>query len=79
MSTPTISQSTTVLDSLLFRDAFGTPDELRPILDGLKTEVTLHVVERGDHSLAPSRRQEVIAETYADVQSVIASWIRSRA
>ena len=60
------------------RDTFGTPAELRPIVDQLKTDVTLHVVERGDHSLAPSKRQEVIASTYEDVESVIAGWIRRR-
>src|SRR5512140_974362 len=54
------------------RDTFGTPAELRPILDGLKTDVVLHVVERGDHSLAPSRRKEVIASVYSNVQDVIA-------
>ena len=47
------------------RDPFGTPDELRPVLDGFAASVTLHVVENGDHSLAPSRqRPESTAETY---------------
>jgi hypothetical protein len=60
------------------RDTFGTPDELRPILDRLETDVTLHVVVRGDHSLAPSRRKEAIAAVYSNVQDVIAGWIRRR-
>lgn len=34
------------------RDAFGTPDELRPFLDGLASGTRLFVVEGGDHSLA---------------------------
>jgi predicted alpha/beta-hydrolase family hydrolase len=37
------------------RDAFGTPDELRPILAGLE-RATLFVVEGGDHSLATRKR-----------------------
>jgi uncharacterized protein len=32
------------------RDAFGTPDELRPILAGLPVTATLSTVEGGDHS-----------------------------
>ena len=60
------------------RDAFGTPDELRPVLAGLAATVTLHVVEKGDHSLAPSRRPQSIAETYISLQDLIASWLRSQ-
>ncbi|HEY3157329.1 MAG TPA: alpha/beta fold hydrolase, partial [Vicinamibacterales bacterium] len=36
------------------RDPFGTPDELRKVLEPISSRVTLHVVEKGDHSLAPS-------------------------
>ena len=60
------------------RDPFGTPDELRPVLDSLSANVTLHVVERGDHSLAPSRRAESIASTYRELQDLIAAWVRSK-
>jgi hypothetical protein len=60
------------------RDAFGTPDELRPVLDRLAATVTLHVVETGDHSLAPSRRPQSIVETYSALQDLIASWLRSQ-
>ncbi len=60
------------------RDTFGTPEELRLVLNALKTDVTLHVVERGDHSLAPSRRAADVASTYERVQDVIAAWIRDR-
>ena len=38
------------------RDPFGTPGELQPLLDRLGGRVTLHVVENGDHSLAPPKR-----------------------
>jgi uncharacterized protein len=59
------------------RDAFGTPDELRPVLDGLAATVTLHVVEKGDHSLAPPKRGTVsVEQTYAALQDLIVSWLR---
>lgn len=57
------------------RDAFGTPDELRPVLADC-TRADLHVVDGGDHSLrvrgkdAPST-----AEVHANVQNAIADWI----
>ena len=60
------------------RDPFGTPAELRPILESLSADVTLHVVEHGDHSLAPSRRAESIASTYRELQDLIAAWVRSK-
>lgn len=61
------------------RDPFGTPDELRPVLDGLSTGVTLHVVEHGDHSLAPPKKGgRPVAEVYDELQDVIAEWIRER-
>jgi len=58
------------------RDPFGTPGELKPVIDRLPADVTLHVVEKGDHSLAPSRRAESIASTYGDLQDLIAAWLR---
>ena len=60
------------------RDPFGTPDELRAAFAPIAARVTLHVVEKGDHSLAPSRRAESIASTYRELQDLIANWIRSR-
>jgi predicted alpha/beta-hydrolase family hydrolase len=60
------------------RDPFGTPDELRPVLAPIESLVTLHVVEKGDHSLAPSRRADVLASTYTQLQDFIAQWIRTR-
>jgi predicted alpha/beta-hydrolase family hydrolase len=60
------------------RDAFGTPEELRPVIETMRAPVTLHVVEKGDHSLVTSRRADELASTYGDVQDVIAQWIRTR-
>ena len=57
------------------RDPFGTPAELRPVLDALASPVTLHVVENGDHSLAPPKRAGSIDQVYRGVHDVIARWI----
>jgi hypothetical protein len=38
------------------RDAFGTPDELRPILDRLTARTELYVVEGGDHSYKVAKK-----------------------
>ena len=59
------------------RDAFGTPDELRPIVTPLEPPADLYVVEGGDHSLKVRKsagfRQE---DTYGTVQDHIAAWLR---
>ena len=59
------------------RDPFGTPEELRTVLEPISSRVTLHAVERGDHSLAPSRQGNAVESTYAALQDVIARWIES--
>ena len=60
------------------RDVFGTPAELRPILDRLATPVTLHVVENGDHSLSPPKGSAVSAdEIYDQVQDTIVQWAKT--
>ena len=61
------------------RDPFGTPDELRPILDTIPAHVTLHVVSGGDHSLAlPKRAGTDQAGVYGDIQDTIAKWIGAK-
>ena len=61
------------------RDAFGTPEELRPIIDQLKASVDLYVVEGGDHSLrvvnSAGRKQ---ADVYRETQNTIAEWLRAK-
>jgi uncharacterized protein len=61
------------------RDPFGTPAELQPVLDAIAAEVTLHVVDNADHSLAPSRRADAVASIYVELQELIADWIKTRA
>jgi uncharacterized protein len=53
------------------RDAFGTPDELRPVIRTMKSRVMLHVVDGGDHSLAVRRTTD-----HAAVANTIAGWIQ---
>lgn len=60
------------------RDSFGTPDELRPIINKLKTPCKLYEVEGGDHSLKVPKRAGVPQEqVYATVQDEIARWLVS--
>jgi predicted alpha/beta-hydrolase family hydrolase len=59
------------------RDAFGTPEELRPVLEPLGATVTLHVVEGGDHSFkVPKRGPITQEEVFERVQDEVTRWIR---
>jgi predicted alpha/beta-hydrolase family hydrolase len=58
------------------RDPFGTPDELRGILQSLPRGSELHVVDGGDHSLFVPRRGPETQEQAEDaIQDEIARWI----
>jgi predicted alpha/beta-hydrolase family hydrolase len=58
------------------RDAFGTPDELRPVLDQLQPRADLYVVAGGDHSFKVSRAsREALATIERDVQHTMRDWI----
>jgi len=60
------------------RDAFGTPAELAPLVDALRPRPALHVVAQGDHSFKLARKDPAAqAALYAELQRVIAAWIRS--
>ena len=62
------------------RDAFGTPAELGPVLDGLSPRPTLRVVEGGDHSFKlPGRDADKQNAMYRDVQQTIAGWVKGLA
>ena len=56
------------------RDAFGTPDELKPVLARMTADVVLHVVHRADHSLARGRGPQ----NYDDVLDVISGWMSTK-
>jgi uncharacterized protein len=62
------------------RDAFGTPDELRPILATLKAPVELHVVDDADHSFKVPKRAGVAQDdVYKSIQDRIDRWLRAAA
>jgi hypothetical protein len=54
------------------RDAFGTPAELAPVLGTMKA-ATMHVVERGDHSLVVSGRPQAVV--LDEVLDVVMAWV----
>ena len=59
------------------RDAFGTPDELRPIVTSLEPPAGLFVVEGGDHSFKVRKGAGVGQDdTYRAIQDHIAVWLR---
>ena len=58
------------------RDAFGTPNELAPILAPLEPAPIIHTVAGGDHSFKLSRRDPAAqAAVYAEVQHAIVDFI----
>ena len=58
------------------RDAFGTPDELTPILRTLEPPPTLHTVAGGDHSFKLPRKDPAgQQQVYASIQRAIAAWV----
>jgi len=60
------------------RDAFGTPEELRPFMQKLKVPAELHVVEGGDHSFKVLKRAGLSqADVYKSVQDRIDQWLRT--
>ena len=62
------------------RDAFGTPDELTPIVQALQPPPTLHVVPQGDHSFKLSRKDPAAqAAVYTAIQRAIVAWVRALA
>jgi hypothetical protein len=59
------------------RDPFGTPAELQPVVERLSADVTLHIVENGDHSLAPPKKGPLtVDQIYGDLQDMIVDWLR---
>jgi predicted alpha/beta-hydrolase family hydrolase len=61
------------------RDSFGTPEELRPIVDGLGHGSRLFVVEGGDHSLSlPKSSGKTLDDTLARVADEVVAFIAQR-
>jgi uncharacterized protein len=62
------------------RDAFGTPDELKSLLQTLNPPPTLHPIAQGDHSFKLSRKDPAAqAAIYGGIQRAIADWVRAQA
>jgi predicted alpha/beta-hydrolase family hydrolase len=60
------------------RDAFGTPQELRPIIKKLKAPAELFEVAGGDHSFKVLKRAGVTQDdVYKAVQDRIDRWLRA--
>ena len=59
------------------RDAFGTPDQLQPIVNSLRPPPTLRVVAGGDHSFKVPRTDPA-AQTavFVNIQQGIVNWVR---
>jgi predicted alpha/beta-hydrolase family hydrolase len=58
------------------RDAFGTPEELAPIVKGLAAGTRLYIVQGGDHSFArPKSSGETIDDTLARVAAEVAQFM----
>jgi hypothetical protein len=59
------------------RDAFGTPDELRPIVSPLRTKVTVFPIPDGDHSFkVPKRSLRSEDDVWASVLAAVESFTR---
>jgi uncharacterized protein len=61
------------------RDAFGTPEELRPVLERLTAPADLYVIEGGDHSFKVAKKAVPSQEqVYESVLDEIARWLREK-
>jgi uncharacterized protein len=60
------------------RDAFGTPDELRPFLDQLTVPVELRVVEGGDHAYKVPKKLMPPDEVDKFVLDEVDRWLRGQ-
>src|SRR6185436_12211735 len=62
------------------RDAFGTPDELRPILRDIATPTELFVIEGGDHSFKVAKKTGISQQAvYASILDRVAQWLQQLA
>ncbi|MFP5264012.1 MAG: alpha/beta family hydrolase [Blastocatellia bacterium] len=60
------------------RDPFGTPGELRPIIESLQAPAAVYAVEGGDHSFTVRKGWPVSqAQVYESAQGAIIRWVES--
>jgi len=61
------------------RDAFGTPEELRPIITRIAPLPDLYVVAGGDHSFKVPKRSDATQEdVHRAIQDHVAAWLREQ-
>ena len=60
------------------RDTFGTPEELKPVLDRLGDRATLFVIEGGDHSFSVPKSSGSREEVLERVLDQLWGWMESR-
>jgi predicted alpha/beta-hydrolase family hydrolase len=59
------------------RDAFGTPDELRPILQTIATPTELFVIEGGDHSFKVPKSAGMSQQAvHASILDCVTDWLQ---
>jgi uncharacterized protein len=59
------------------RDAFGTPEELRPIVSALAARTDVYVVDQADHSFKVPKSARVPQQSvYTNILDHIALWLR---
>lgn len=62
------------------RDAFGTTDEIRAVIERLSLSATLYLIEGGDHSLkVPKKGNPPQEQVYESTMDEIARWLRRQA
>lgn len=57
------------------RDAFGSPEELRAVIQRLHLNATLHLIESGDHSFKAPKSVGAQDEIHDSVMNLIVQWI----
>ena len=58
------------------RDPFAAPAELHAAFDRFGAQATLHIIEKGDHSLAvPKSHSPSTDRIYEEIQDLMVSWI----
>jgi uncharacterized protein len=61
------------------RDAFGTPEELRPIMSRLEPSAALYIVAGGDHSFKVPKRSDVTQDdVHRAIEDHVAAWLRAQ-
>jgi predicted alpha/beta-hydrolase family hydrolase len=58
------------------RDAFGTEDEIRAIIQKHRLKADLHVIESGDHSFKVPKSVKPQQQVYEEVMDEVARWCR---